>query len=441
MQNETDTQAELRDLLRKLNPNRPASAFQDTLPRIERVGGSLNLLSTRLRADPYTKALVAGHIGVGKSTELMHLADLLQEDYFVIFRSVSSVLGAHNTSVPTLLVFLLDEAVRRWNAELDDIPKGLTDNISNAFRTPAKGLAQSVSSFQPEPGRNDLRGFATAREMEHFLEKTLQKISLRYLHFQDNRSLDISELAVVFEIFLKEMAEHAGKPLLIVIDDLDKITDDEAALDLFAERAMAWVRLPCAVVATVPVNMYFHERAREVEHIWGEVSILDPLDIPEESLGISDPALLFYLTLMKKIRGDGYFSTTQIQRLARDSGGIVRDFVHLCAFAVNHVLSTGESHLRDWHIDAVERLLTEKFQSRLLDDDYETIDKIVREQGSARAGARLIRDGVLLCKRDRKGQRLFQAHPLAEVLLKNFNFRRSDAKNELIRESSMQENI
>ncbi len=115
MQNATKSQEELRSLLRRLNPNRPASLSQNTLPRIERVGGSLSLLSTHLKADQYTKALVAGHIGVGKSTELMHLSELLKNDYFVIFRSVSSVLGAHNTSVPTLLVFLLEEAVKRWN--------------------------------------------------------------------------------------------------------------------------------------------------------------------------------------------------------------------------------------------------------------------------------------------------------------------------------------
>ncbi len=427
MQNAANSQDELRRLLRRLNPNRPASLSEDTLPRIDRIGGSLSLLATHLKADPYTKALVAGHIGVGKSTELMHLAESLKADYFVIFRSVSSVLGAHNTSVPTLLVFLMEEAVKRWNRELGEMPRELVRNIGEIFgdRSDAEtgmphllsliGL-QTPSESQKE---KDYPNFETADQMEKFLTKMLQKISLRYFRFEENRSIDISDLALAFENLLDRMVEYANKPLLIIIDDLDKLGDEEASLDLFVQRAMAWIRLPCAIVATMPLDMYFHDRSREIDHIWGEVSILDPLDTPAEAAELTDPALSFYLTLIKEIGGERYFSAKQISRLARISGGIVRDFVHLCALSVNYVLDTGESHVLDWHIQAVERVLSEKFQSRLDDNDYAIIEKIVRQQGNAKAGAQLIRNGALLCKRDENRERIYQVHPLAENLVKN----------------------
>jgi len=214
--------------------------------------------------------------------------------------------------------------------------------------------------------------------------------------------------------------EYANKPLLIIIDDLDKIGDEQVLLDLFVQRAMAWIRLPCAIVATMPVDMYFHDRARDIDHIWGEVSILEPLNTPSEAAELTDPALPFYLTLIKEIGGEKYFSAKQTSRLARVSGGIVRDFVHLCALSVNYVLDTGESHVRDWHIEAVERVLSEKFQSRLDDNDYAIIEKVVRQQGNAKAGAQLIRSGALLCKRDENKQRIYQVHPLVEKLVDNY---------------------
>lgn len=428
MQNATISQEDLRELLRRLNPNRPASLSDNSLPRIERVGGSLSLLSTRLKADPYAKALVAGHIGVGKSTELMHLAESLENDYFVIFRSVSSVLGAHNASVPTLLIFLLEEAVRRWNAELAPMPKELVRNIGEMFGRRADGgsglpLLLSLIGLQiPSESQmeKDSPVFSTSIQMENFLTKILQKISLRYFRFEENQSIDISDLALAFENLVNEMMAYADKPLLIVIDDLDKINDEKASVDLFIQRAMAWIRLPCAIVATMPVDMYFHDRAREIDNIWGEVSILDPLDTPGEAAELTDPALSFYLSLMKEIGGEKYFSAKQINRLARASGGIVRDFVHLCALSVNYVLDTGESHVKDWHIEAVERALSEKFQSRLDDNDYATIEKIVSKQGNAKAGAQLIRSGALLCKRDESKQRVYQVHPLVEKIVNHY---------------------
>lgn len=425
MQNETNSQDELRGLLRRLNPNRPASLSQNTLPRIERVGGSLSLLSTHLKADQYTKALVAGHIGVGKSTELIYLRELLKDDYFVIFRSVSSVLGAHNTSVPTLLVFLIEETVRRWNNEFGAMPKELVRDIGEIFGirsdvgTGMQLLLSLIGLQTPSESKNS-PGFATSKEMEIFLTKVLQKISLRYFRFEENRSIDISDMALAFENLLNKMVEYVNKPLLIIIDDLDKISDEYASLDLFVERAMAWIRLPCAIVATMPVDMYFHDRAREIDHIWGEVSILEPLDTPGEAAELTDPALPFYLSLMKKIGGEKYFSAKQINRLARASGGIVRDFVHLCALSVNYVLDTAKSHVMDWHIEAVERDLSEKFQSRLDDNDYAIIEKVVRQQGNAKAGAQLIRSGALLCKRDGNKQRIYQVHPLVEILMDKY---------------------
>ncbi len=428
MENATNLQDELRGLLRRLNPNRPASLSQNTLPRIERVGGSLSLLSTHLKADQYTKALVAGHIGVGKSTELIHLAESLKNDYYVIFRSVSSVLGAHNTSVPTLLVFLLEEAVRRWNSEFEQMPTELVCNIGEIFGirsgvgTGMQLLLSLIGLQTPSELQKakDSPNFATPIEMEKFLTKILQKISLRYFRFEENRSIDISDLALAFENLLNKMVEYAKKPLLIIIDDLDKIGDEQVSLDLFVQRAMAWIRLPCAIVATMPVDMYFHDRAREIDHIWGEVSILEPLDTPGETAELTDPSLPFYLTLMKEIGGEKYFSAKQTNRLARVSGGIVRDFVHLCALSVNYVLDTGESHVRDWHIEAVERVFSEKFQSRLDDNDYAIIEKVVRQQGNAKAGAQLIRSGALLCKRDENKQRIYQVHPLVKKLVDNY---------------------
>jgi hypothetical protein len=197
-------------------------------------------------------------------------------------------------------------------------------------------------------------------------------------------------------------------------------------LDIFVDRAMAWIKLPCAVVATLPINLYFHERAREIEQIWNSVDLLDPLAMPpEEGADATPPWASFYLTLLRNVGGETVFSGRQTCRLARDSGGVVRDFVHLCASCVHSVLDTGEEHVRDWHISTVEDQRTEKYQSRLLDDDYERLDTIIRTQRGARTAAQLIRDGVLLSRRDEQGKRVLCVHPLVAPLVEDYRRRRT----------------
>ena len=43
-------------------------------------------------------------------------------------------------------------------------------------------------------------------------------------------------------MILKEIGEKSGKPVLLVIDDLDKVMDPALQQSLFIDRAMAWRR-------------------------------------------------------------------------------------------------------------------------------------------------------------------------------------------------------
>ena len=96
--------------MRRLNPNVPAGAAEG-MPRIPRDSNAVRQITTLLRADPFGKALLTGHIGVGKSTELLHLANELSPQRFVIRCSIAASLGVHNANTFTLLVVVLEAAI------------------------------------------------------------------------------------------------------------------------------------------------------------------------------------------------------------------------------------------------------------------------------------------------------------------------------------------
>src|ERR1039457_2728537 len=95
---------DLRELLRRLNPNVPAGQGDHALPRTPRDSSAMRQLRVSVSADPMTKALLAGHIGVGKSTELLHLAKEMSDERHVIQCSIAQTLGVHNVDTFSLLI-------------------------------------------------------------------------------------------------------------------------------------------------------------------------------------------------------------------------------------------------------------------------------------------------------------------------------------------------
>ena len=101
---------------------------------------------------------------------------------------------------------------------------------------------------------------------------------------------------------------------------------------LFIDRAMAWLRLPCGVVATLPFDAYFRERSAEIDQLWTDVLVLDPLPIPTiDGQDMSEPALQPYLTMLREAGADQLFTARQNRRLAHASGGLPRTFIYFCS--------------------------------------------------------------------------------------------------------------
>src|SRR5262249_48470437 len=113
-----DTEVDLKGILQRLNPNVPAGAEKDGLPRTPRDTNALRQLRVYVNTDPMAKALLAGHIGVGKSTELLSLAQSARDRRHVIQCSIAQNLGVHNTNTLSLLFVVLEASIRSWIAEL-----------------------------------------------------------------------------------------------------------------------------------------------------------------------------------------------------------------------------------------------------------------------------------------------------------------------------------
>jgi hypothetical protein len=414
------------------------------MPRIPRDSNAVRQITTLLRADPFGKALLTGHIGVGKSTELLHLTKELASQRFTIRCSIADSLGVHNADTFTLLVVVLDASIRAWISQLGPMPPGLVEQLVDRVdkllpreKRPPKPAERHV--FAPSPlifevlrelGESQKR-IQTGEQLAALYSDCIRRLAIRYVAKADLATIDVSAVAESCEVILKELAEKSGRPVLLVIDDLDKVMDPAVQQSLFIDRAMAWLRLPCGVVATLPFDAYFRERSAEIDQLWTEVLVLDPLHVPRlDRQYLSDnPVIQPYLTMLHEAGAEPLFTASQISRLANASGGLPRTFVYFCSTCALYALEANVTHVLDSHIELVLQDMANKWRGRLTDEDYEGIQRVLQSEGAnVRNVVQPLRDGVLIRDGSQPPDKQFRIAPWAEPLLKAYEKRTRDAE-------------
>jgi hypothetical protein len=382
------------------------------------------------------KVLLTGHIGVGKSTELFHLAREMDAARWVIECPVGQSLGVHNVNTFALLLVLLRDAVRSWVTKLGDVSAGLVQELvaqlnlllhENSRSRPRDDIL--VPHLIPprmllRSGEKISREIRTGADLARLYDEMLYRVALGSATFEQLVTLDLTPVARSCEIVMKELEHTTAKPILLVIDDLDKVRNEEAKVDVFLKRAMVWLRLPCGIVSTAPLDMSLSRSGAEMDQIWFDVQVLDPLPVPAEEGLLDEPALQPYLQLIRLAGAHEVFSALQCRRLAIASSGLPRTFVSACAACVARAIEGRQDHIRDHHIDLVLRDVTDRWRGRLEDSDYAALVAVLDSGGSnVPAALGLLRDGVLIRDGAAPPKRQYRLANWAEPLLEAYRRR------------------
>lgn len=424
----------LREILRRLNPNVPAGFDDSAIPRTPRDSAAMRRLRTSLATDPYAKVLLTGHIGVGKSTELWQLGRELESERFVVWCSLAQSLGVHNTKTFSLLIVLLEAMIRAWTSQLGRIPPGLAERLG----AEAESLLEKSRPARITTGTRLLDSYSHVLRVLALEQRGPREMLAKR---------KVEPLMHSCEVLTKELEDKATKPVLLVIDDLDKVRDEDTQHELFIDRAMAWMRLPCGVLATLPLDALFSQRGRELDDVWGEIAILDPLPVPETQVPnaegewdvrngtrrwhpVKDPNLQPYLGMLGSVQAQQVFSGLQCRNLAYLSSGLPRAFIHACSACVTYAVDAGDSHVRDHHIELVQHAMTDRWRGRLTDAEYAGIVGVL-DSGGANVPRALqsVRDGLLIRDGNAPPDRQFRLAAWAEPLVEAYRKRASGAQN------------
>ncbi len=229
---------------------------------------------TRLSGDEPTCQLFIGHIGCGKSTELLLLkAQLEEQGYHVVYFESSQDMDMADVDISDILLAI----ARQVSESLEKIQvnvqargfKGLLKEVAAVLQTPIE-----LSAEAEVPGIGGIRA-SSEGEFGFSLPGGIGSITAKAKHSPKTRSLLRQYLEprtnLILEDINKELLDPAieqlkrqgKKGLVVIVDNLDRLDSTEKPGGriqpeyLFVDRGEQLKKLNCHVVYTIPLGLIF----------------------------------------------------------------------------------------------------------------------------------------------------------------------------------------
>lgn len=330
---------------------------------IEELGRTITLFSP----DEPTCQLFTGHIGCGKSTELLRLKDQLeQRGFHVVYFESSQDLDLADVDISDILLAIARQVSTSLEAIQIKLKPGYFANlfteVKDFLQTPVDltlgaelslGIAKITAQTKDSP---KLRG-----QLRQYLEPRTNGI--------------LEAINELIERAIHELKRRGKTGLVVIIDNLDRV--DSRPLPsgrllpeyLFIDRGEQLRRLNCHVVYTIPLALIFSNESEVLANRLGggidpKVLPMVPVQSKDGSECAEGMALLRQMVLARAFPDvnpyqridfiNKVFDTPEtLDRLCRGSGGHVRNLLGLlysCLQKKNPPIS----------LDCVEKVIRER---------------------------------------------------------------------------------
>ena len=384
-----------------------------------------------------TCVLFTGHIGCGKSTELLRLkAELEQEEYHVVYFESSEDMELADVDIGDVLLAI----ARRVSQSLETLnlvdPRGLKGILQGAaqllmteieLNAEAEFMGLGVSgNTDGEFSLSAGIGKITARAKN---DATLRDRLNQYLGPQKNQLLD----AINNELLKPAIAQlkAQGKAgLVVIVDNLDRIDNRPKAFGrpqqeyLFIDQHECLIKLHCHKVYTLPLALKFSaEYALLTQRFPEDPKVLPMVPVQFQSGDQCKPglALLRRMVLVRAlpegtdaerdaIVAEMFDSPASLDRLCTVSGGHVRDLLRLL---YDWIKKCRKFPLTADRLEAVVRSRRNEMTMHIDDEEWEMLRQVrVRKKVSGdRDYQTLIRSRLVFEYRN-QGESWFDVNPI-----------------------------
>ncbi|MBD2666643.1 hypothetical protein B6N60_03973 [Richelia sinica FACHB-800] len=297
---------------------------------------------TRLSPEDPTCQLFTGHIGCGKSTELLRLkTELEQQDFHVVYFESNQSLDMADVDVTDILLAIAREVSQSLEGVKINLHPGYFQNL---FTEVASFLQTPIElGVEAELSVGIGKITAKTKDSPNLRSQLRQHLEPRTRNILDSINQELLKPA-------REKLKLQGKKgLVVIIDNLDRIDNAPKPNGqyqpeyLFVERGDQLKNLNCHVVYTIPLVLIYSNALARLNNRFGVSPKVLPMvavqqrDGSDFSLGIT---LLQNMIMARAFPGENWQGTTELigevfdnqetlERLCKVSGGHLRNLLSL----------------------------------------------------------------------------------------------------------------
>ncbi len=352
---------------------------------IEKLRKKIAIFST----DEPTCELFTGHIGCGKSTELLRLkADLENTGFHVVYFESDRDLEMSDVDISDILLAIARRVTESLESSGISLQPGyfqkLFGEVKDILLTPIDlsevefpvGIATITAQTKASPKqRHKLRGYLEPRTNE-IIEAINQE---------------------VLEPAIKKLKQQGKKGLVVIVDNLDRVDSIQKPFGrlqpeyLFADRGAQLRGLNCHVVYTIPLSLRFsNDIEMVVERFMTDPKVLPmvPVQLRNGSKHEAGMAMLRQMVLVRAFPdlepqqrlnkiATIFENPETLDRLCHASGGHVRN---LLRFLNEWIMEEGELPLSRNVLESMIRTQRHKLVLAITDDEWDLLRQVVRHK-------------------------------------------------------------
>ena len=387
--------------------------------------------------DAPTCVLFTGHIGCGKSTELLRLrTELEQEGFHVVYFESSEDLEMTDVDISDVLLAI----ARRVSQSLDTLLLGEPSRLKELLQGAAKVLNSDVTGMKIKvPGVGDVgvtsekEKFSLAFGIGEITTKAKSDATLReklnqYLGPQKTQLLEAINQELL-EPAIASLKQQGKKGLVVIVDNLDRLDNRQKPFGrpqqeyLFVDQGEYLTKLNCHLVYTMPLALKFSNDYGNLTQRFEEPRVLPmvPVQLRDGSECEAGMELLRQMILARAFPDldeqqrlnnitEIFDSPKTLDRLCRVSGGHVRDLLRLLNTWIMEEMALPLSGAT---LEAVIRARRNEMTMPISDDEWELLRQVrQRKKVSGDRGYQtLIRSRLVFEYRD-SGESWFDINPI-----------------------------
>lgn len=388
--------------------------------------------------DDPTCVLFTGHIGCGKSTELLRLkAELEAEGFHVVYFESSEDLEMADVDIGDVMLAIakrVSESLEK--AQVSPQAKGfraLLDNTMKVLMTEVnvKGSVNVLGTkVGVDSGKSEVSLSAGIAELTVVAknDQTLRERLNQYLGPQKNKLLEAINTELL-EPAIAQLKQRGKQGLVVIIDNLDRVDNRAKSFGrpqqeyLFIDQSECLTRLRCHVVYTMPLALKFSNEYGMLTQRYEEPKVLPmvPVKFQDGQVCEEGVALLRQMVLARAFPDlepeqrlekltEIFDCPATLDRLCQASGGHVRDLLRM----LNDWIRKGRQlPLRAEMLEEVIRARRNEMVMPVSDDEWELLKQVrQRKKVSGDQGYQtLIRSRLVFEYRDR-GESWFDVNPI-----------------------------